>query len=325
MSEDKAAVVPPALITLLKKTISENLYPHDKYPRQWFPELDSILLKLFQEQWEALEDVRRSFFGSDQTQTAALIEDMLCLPSILAKHPHNLVMIYRRLISGFIQRLHRRQEEREDIIQELLSRFLADKIFRIQKKYDANFSQMPSFTSYFMVCVRNIYVDIIREGKFLMLKRNAEPMRYREIDFPTAETPLQSAILEEEYAKLQAILQLHPTQQRKIILCLKLKFRLPVHSADIQRCFPNCSTDTIAQLSLDFRTKKNRDMYKAIVPVFNRYEKKPVQADTLRKWVENKITVIIKLMNRMHQDTVYNSKNIVDLLSLFFQERDIHD
>lgn len=325
MNEEKTRAVPPALITLLKKTISENLYPQDKYPRQWFPELDSILYKLFQQEWQAHGQIRENFLAADHTQAAALIDALLGLPSILANHPHSLVMIYRKLITGFIQRLHRRQEEREEIIQELLSRFLADKIFRIQKKYDANFLQMPSFTSYFMVCVRNIYVDIVREGRFLMLKRDAKSMTLREMEFSTAETPLQSAILEEEYAKLLAILQLHPTCQGKIILCLKLKFRLSVHPEDVKRCFPNCSPDDIAHLGHDFRTTKDRDLYRAIVSVFNRHEENPVQADTLRKWIENKIMVIIEQMNRLHHAAVYNSKNIADLLNLFFQERDVHE
>jgi hypothetical protein len=59
--------------------------------------------------------------------------------------------------------------------------------------------------------------------------------------------------------------------------------------------------------------------------VFNRHEENPVQADTLRKWSENKITVIIEQLNRMHQAAVYNSKNIADLLGLFSQERDVHE
>jgi DNA-directed RNA polymerase specialized sigma24 family protein len=324
-NEEQSGIIPPALITLLNKNISENLYPHDKYPRQWFPELDSILLKLFQEEWAAHADVRQGFFTADATQTSALLDKMLSLPSILDKNPHTLVMIYNKLISGFIKRLHRRPEEQEEIIQELLTRFLADKIFKIQIKYDANFSKMPSFTSYFMVCVRNIYVDIVREGKFLMLKRDAKPMTAREMDFSTADTPLQSAILEEEYAKLQAILQLYPACQGKIILCLKLKFRLSVYSSDVKRCFSHCASDDIAQLTQDFRIKKDRDLYKTIVSVFNRHEEHPVQADTQRKWIENKITIIIEQMNRMHHAAVYNSKNIADLFSLFFQEKDGHE
>jgi DNA-directed RNA polymerase specialized sigma24 family protein len=282
-------------------------------------------MNLFQQEWQVHEHIRQRFLTADTEQAAVLIDKMLNLPSLLTEYPQTLVMIYRKLITGFIQRLHRRQKEREDIIQELLTRFLADKIFRIQKKYDANFSQMPSFTSYIMVCVRNIYIDIVREGKFLMLKRDSEPMRLREMEFSTAETPLQNALLEEEYAKLKDILQLHPSCQGKIILCLKLKFRLTVYSADVKRCFPNCSPDDIAQLGRDFRTKKDRDMFKAIIGVFNRHEANPVQADTLRKWIENKITVIIDLMNRMHHAAVYNSKNISDLISLFFQERDAHE
>ena len=158
-----------------------------------------------------------------------------------------------------------------------------------------------------------------------MLKRNSETIESRQMEFTAAENPLQSAVLAEEYEKLEAILQLHPSQRWRIILCLKLKLRFPVHSDDVRRCFPNCSPDDITPLSRDFRASKDRVMYKAIVPIFNRYEKNRVQADTLRKWVEGKITLLITHLNKMHQASVYNSKNIPDLLSLFFQERYGHD
>ncbi len=317
--------LPAWLSALVKQTIGAKLYPPDTYPRQWFPELDSILYGLFQEEWNAQERMRQGFHAEDPHRAVALVEDMLGLPSLLANHAHAVVMIYRTLITGYIQRRHFRQEERDDILQELLSRFLADKIFRIQKKYDTHFSQMPSFTSYFMVCVRNMYMDIIREGKIVTRNREREYQIVQEMDAAGWDQILRKAILEEEYVKLRSILRLHPAGHAKIILCLKLKFRLPVAAADVRRCFPDCSAADIERLCLDYRTQKDRELFKAIVPVFNRHEPKPIRTDTLRKWIENKTAGIMALMNQMHQAQVYNRKNIADLLNLFFEEKDAHD
>jgi DNA-directed RNA polymerase specialized sigma24 family protein len=318
--------IPSSVRARLEQIIRAELYPPAAYPRRWFPELDSIVHGLFREEWHARESLRQQFLAADAQQAAALAERLLGLPALLASHPHAVVMIYRNLIAGYVQRRHYHHEEREDILQEMLSRILADKILRIQKKYDAHFSQMPSFTSYFMVCVRNIYMDIVREGKFAMLQREGEPREVPEkTDFMNAKGILGKAVLEEEFFRVRSIFRLQPAIYGKLVLCLKLKFRLPVAAEDATRCFPDCSATDVELLSRDYRCWKDRDLFQAVVAIFNRHESRPIQADTLRKWIENKTATVIELLNQMHQAPVYDVGNIADLLNLFFEAQDDHE
>jgi DNA-directed RNA polymerase specialized sigma24 family protein len=298
----------------------QKIYPHDLFPRQWFPDLDAIISDLFREAWEQNADFRKGLAAADVSRTSEMVTAELGLTSLLARHPRALVLIYRQMISGFIRRLHRRHDESQDIIQEIFARLLSGKLAKIQEKFDDHFNPMPSFTSYFMVCIRNMYVDIVREGRNLAMKRDDVPLQVLENEQGKYSPTCQGAFLAEEFAKLRAILQLHPSSRNKIVLCLKLKCRCAVSGSDARLCFPACSADDIGRLGADFRNVKDRDLYQAIVPVFNRHEAKAVLADTLRKWIENKTNLLIDHMNRLHGETVYDSENIIDLLTLFFSE-----
>lgn len=322
--ENPQTAIPAHIESLFQKAIAQDLYPQDLYPRHLFPGLESVLRGLFQDEWDRNPGFRSGLAAADEARAAEMIAAALGLPAVLVCHPRVLVTIYQPLITGFIQRLHRRREESQDIVQEILTRLLAGKLAKIQRNFDANFKQTPSFTSYFMVCVRNMYVDIVREGGNLLMKRDDVPLRVLERE-PIGRQACPTAFLDEEFAKLRIILQLHPASQARIVLCLKLKCRCAVTDADIRHCFPSCSADDLLRLRADFRHMKDRDMYRAIVGVFNRNEPRPVQADTLRKWVESKTNLLITHMNRLHQAVVYDSENVMDLLALFFKEEDERD
>ncbi|MCK4942169.1 MAG: hypothetical protein KAS65_01265, partial [Candidatus Aminicenantes bacterium] len=193
----------------------------------------------------------------------------------------------------------------------------------IQELYDFKFKKNPSFTSYFMVTVRNIYIDIIREGKNKMLRTvNLDDIRQ-----PLLETNLEFTsnrlFIEEELTKLHFIFRMYYKSQPKIELCLKIKFRIPVTPGDILKCFPHCSAYDISQLSHDFRFKKDKRVFESIIGIFNRNEGKQNKSDTLRKWITVKIDEIILHLNRTHNDQVYNQKNIPDLVNLYYQNKNL--
>jgi DNA-directed RNA polymerase specialized sigma24 family protein len=316
--------VPARVAGLARRAIATRAYPCAAYPRQWFPDLDEIVFRRFGESWLAEPGLRKRLLAADDERASDIIVARLGLPALLAEHPRSLLLIYRRMISGFVHRLHRRREECPDIVQEIYARLLAGKLFQIQKKFDAGFGPAPSFTSYFMVCVRNMYIDVVREGRSLMMKGVEIPMPAVAGDELSPVQALRSACLDEEFAKLQAILQLQPAGRERILLCLKLKCRLPVSAADVRRCFPGCSAEDISLLGADYRSRRDRDMYRAVVAAFNRNEARPVKADTLRKWVENKSGQLAVHMNRLHREDVYDSENISDLIALFIAREESH-
>lgn len=307
---------------ILNASVLDRIYPPSLYPRQWFPELESIARDLFRRIWQADAALRERLSGAAADAAADEISALLGLPALLSRHPQALVMMYRQMISGFIRRLHRRPEERQDITQEVFSRLLSGKLTQIRSRFNSSFGPAPSFTSYFMVCVRNMYIDIVREGVNLPMKRCDLPLAVLEGGIPSPLQSSSSAFMDEELAKLRAILRLHPSSRDRITLSLKLKCRLSVSEGDIRRCFPTCSASDILELRADFRRRRDRDVFRALAAVFNRHEARPVQADTLRKWVDSRARLVIAHMNRLHGRYVYNGDNIGDLLSLFFAEED---
>lgn len=317
---DITFIMPDKLISLLKHIINDSLYPPERFPRHWFPDLEATLVNLFRQNWQTNVQIRQVFAEANEQKTIHVINEMLSFEAILAKNPRALVMIYLKLISRFVQRFHQKREERSDLIQEILTRLLADKIFKIQKKYNADFNKLPSFTSYFMVCIRNIYIDVVREGKNTVQQKNMQPLPELETMPALAENTMDELLLEDEFEKLKAIFQLQVTNRYKIKVCLKLKYRLPLSTSDIHPCFAAVSSQEIAMLCQDFRFTKDLKMFKTVVSVFNAHDPKVVKADTLRRWVENKTNEIIAQLNRMHQATIYNHTNFSDLLGLYFQK-----
>jgi DNA-directed RNA polymerase specialized sigma24 family protein len=315
-----ASTVPTHWENFLENSVLDRIYPRHLFPPQWFPDLEGIIKKLFAERWQSDEAFRDGLSGASEASASDMISAALALPALLAGHPHALVMIYRQMITGFIRRLHRREDERPDIVQEVFARLLSGKLARIKDRFDAHFGPRPSFTSYFMVCIRNIYIDIVREGMNLPMKRSDVPLAVLEADFPAPVRQSPSPFLDEEFAKLEAILRLHPASRNRIVLCLKLKCRLPVSAGDVRRCFPGCSASDIMELGADFRKRRDRELFRVMAAVFNRHEARPVRADTLRKWVEGKTHLIMAHLNRLHGRDIYDGDNIHDLLSLFFAE-----
>jgi hypothetical protein len=319
------AAIPDDREALFQKIISATVYPHDLFPRQWFPDLDAIVGALLRSAWAKDPAFKHGLLAADEAQAGELLAARLGLLPLLDSHPRSVVMIYRQLISGFIHRLHRRQDESQDILQEVFARLFSGKLANIQRNFDSKFNQTPRFTSYFMVCIRNMYVDIVREGRNLLMKRDDVPQQVLEMGTSGSIRTGHAHFLDDEFAKLRAILRLHPFVREKMELCLKLKCRFAVTAADVKRCFPACSPDDIIQLSADFRNAKDRELYQAIIPVFNRHEPKTIKADTLRKWVENKAKVLITHLNRMHHQTIYDQENLSDLLNFFFTEEAAHE
>lgn len=315
------------------EVINEELYPKENFPSKNFPGIDSMLMNLFleiikpqQHLWELYSS------GIDGSGIKNLAREILNFKNLLQNYPQSIVMIYRKYIERFIAFKHPGADDRDDITQEVITRLIGDKIFKIQKKYDFNFNpfnaeentenlkNISSFTSYLMVTVRNIYIDIIRE-------RNVRPLTaggLEEIgDVPDKhgeDTMIHKIVLKEELVKLQTILILYYKTRAKLELCLKLKYRIPITQEDIEKCFPQYRQEDIKVLSQDFTFAKDKRVFEQILTVFNYHEARENKSDTLRKWINVKIEEIIMHLNRTHRNRVYNTKNFADFISLYYRD-----
>ena len=126
-------------------------------------------------------------------------------------------------------------------------------------------------------------------------------------------------VINEEFQQLQTVLALYYKSRPRLELCLKLKCRVPLTEHDIHQCFPHCDRDEFKTLEQDFKAVRDKKLFDIVTPIFNRNERTENKSDTLRKWVSTKVDEITAHLNQTHGCQVYNSKNFVDFVSLYYQ------
>lgn len=318
--ESKSQITPENQKAVID-VINNQLYPEKQYPRTVFPEINSILIKHFNDIIKANNDYQKIYQNCTKKKIEELAIKILNFKNILNNFPRIVVLIYRQLIEKFIKYKHTSTEEKDDIIQEVITRLISDKIIKIQEKYDFNYKKIPSFTSYLMVTIRNIYIDILREGKKSMLRTETiQDLERIKVD-KEHESILNHLFIEEELLKLQVIMKMYYKSRPKIEMCLKLKYRIPLNEEEVRNCFPECDERDITMLTKDFKFVKDKNVFKTIAPIFNKYESRECKSDTLRKWITVKIGEIIVHLNRTHDYDVYHTYNFCDLITLYYQKK----
>lgn len=303
----------------IRNIIDEKLYPDGKFPRSLFPDIISVLTDLY---IKSEKDKNRGKDENNSPHTQDLEERILKvvgLKALLKKNPGTIALIYKDLIFKFIFKRHLNKDGVEEIVQEILTRFLHDKINGIRRRFNFDDPELPTFTSYFMVTVRNIYIDIIRkESRGGNLVKNN--MEIEKLSDNKRRDVLNNLILEEEFKKFNALLKLYHKSGPKLNLTLKIKYNIPVDDTDILSCFPDCSED---EKKLFLKNGgyyiKNRKSIERIAPVFNKHEGKSNNPDTLRKWISTKLEEIKRHMNYVHPQSPYNNSTISDLIILYYK------
>jgi len=330
---------------IVLQLIRQQLYPEKEFPKNLFPDLTSVLFDCFIDVIRSREDLQKVYRQSMETaRLEKLARDILVFKNLLENHPQTVVLMYRTYIKKFIKYRHPRTDDWEDIFQEVITRLISGKIYRIREKFDFSYQYRDSskkkvvsrsdedndngkkisfFTSYLMVTVRNIYMDIIRERKVRPLTSGELLTMDETFNIYEDKQMWSELLINEEFQRFQTVLALYYKSRPRLELCLKLKCRVPLTGNDIHRCFPRCSHDDLMTLAQDFKGVRDKKLFDIVAPVFNRNEITDNQSDTLRKWVSIKVDEITALLNQSHGCDVYNSKNFVDFVSLYYQRSNV--
>ncbi len=205
---------------------------------------------------------------------------------------------------------------REDLAQEIITRLLSEKMPRIRDRFDAGYSERASFTSYFMVIIRNTHYDVLRESKYRMLDTLDE--RDEPHDPSAQESLVGRIVFKEEFAKLKAALDTYPRTRGKLECGLRLKYRLPLSVGLLCRWWPRMDEDA-HRLQQDHRRVQDHELWAVAAEVLHCYETPPVKGDSLRKWVDVRVAELIRLMNRTHPHTVYDHRNFETLFAHYVE------
>lgn len=235
---------------------------------------------------------------------------------LLRSDPHTLILKYQETVKIIVKKYILagvfRASDFEDIVQEVNMALLA-KIPAMQLQYNGT----SLFKTYFSVIVRNI-----------CMKEHAKTNREVKIEqkditgFIDRAHVEEKIVLEKEIQRFRAILSLYYRQRPKLLLCLKLHYRIPLTPEDINLWNPKCSFSDremlLENFGSNFDRKDDVEIYKIITPVMNKNEKKSNSIDAVRKWTDSKISEIIQLLNGNPKKMNYNEDTLKTLVDDFF-------
>jgi DNA-directed RNA polymerase specialized sigma24 family protein len=235
---------------------------------------------------------------------------------LLRSNPHALLLKYqetiRIIVKKYIEAGMFKAPEFEDIVQEINASILA-KIPAMQRQYNGR----SLFKTYFSVIVRNICLKAHRRGQ-------------KDIDFLQEDLSAyfvensheKRSVIEHEVSRFRTVLSLYDRQRPKLLLCLKLYFRIPMTPEDIRLWYPECSGEDQAILMGHFGRKYDQlsdiDIYKIVTPIMNRNEKRSNSVDAIRKWTDSKVREIIDLLNKRPKRTNHSVETLKILVDDFF-------
>jgi RNA polymerase sigma factor (sigma-70 family) len=235
---------------------------------------------------------------------------------LLRSEPHSLILKYQEtvkiIVKKFIIAGIFTAGEYEDIVQEVNVALLT-KIPAMQSQYNG----MSLFRTYFSVIVRNI---CMKEHA----KIDTEIILDQEgiIGFIDNTHVEEKIAFEEEIQKFRSILGLYYRQRPKLLLCLKLYYRIPLTSEDINLWYPKCSpldhNILLENFGSNYDGKNDGQIYAIVTPIMNKNEKKDNSADAMRKWTDSKIREIIEMLNGKSRKLTHNEDSLKTLIDNFF-------
>jgi hypothetical protein len=176
---------------------------------------------------------------------------------------------------------------KQSIIEELLK-----KRSRILDQYKGN----ASFRTYLSVIIQNICREILRKDK-KFIETSVEEF-HEEAD--ESLNPEDKIIIDQEITRLKNAILLYYKQKPKLELCLKVRFRIPLDYEDLQKLSPDFRNEDFQQLLKDlgnYSGSTDKHMNSIIIDFLNECEGKQNTADSLRKWINLKITELIEFLN----------------------------
>lgn len=233
--------------------------------------------------------------------------------ALLRTDPRELLVRYqstiRIIVKSYVRSGMFRPSDFDDIVQHL-NKELLEKLPRIQKQYNG----MSLFRTYFSNIVRHACLS-------LRTKRQSEPA-FLELDRTISLLESGSAehrlLIEHDIRVFRAILDQFYTERPKLILCLKLMYRLPLTTPDVLDWWPQCPQTEVNALLRSAgeggALMTHKDLFALLQPLVNNAEMKHTSADSTRHWVDKQIQIILRLLNGMPPTSAHNRETLGILL-----------
>jgi len=195
-------------------------------------------------------------------------------------------------------------QEKMDIIQTINEEILL-KTHKIIDQYQGK----SKFRTYLAIIIQNICYEILRK------KKNNIEVEIEKVNLTDEETlsPQNSIIIQQEILRLKNALEFYYKQKDKLILCLKLKFRIPHSIIDFQQYSVKITQEEFNQFENavnPYIETTDLSIYQALVKICNKHEKKENSSDSLRKWISLKINELIEFLNGVPPASNYSEETL---------------
>lgn len=291
-----------------------TLYPVEHFPEAVFPTL--------------LDTVRNSFFNRVSSEEYAsseksekilqsVVREYCSIKPMIYNDPNAFILMYFPMITSYVRRCYANHypDRLEDITQELFLLLQKGGLQTIWENYSRS-KKDSQFSAYFVVSIRYKIRDILRRIRrwhtFELEDGGETNVDKHSYDF-TLEPVLQT-----EMARLSKVLKLYHKTRPKLELLLKLKYRLPVEREDVEGWLGNVSEEELSVFQASYVNRTQLTIFTQVLPVINKKEKTDNKPVTLSRWIDNKISESITLMNKMHTAPVYNTNVFMTLVSLYY-------
>jgi hypothetical protein len=237
--------------------------------------------------------------------------DTLDIP-LLRNNPQEFVVRSQRIIEFAVKQFTKSgmfaPSEYRDVIQSV-NEELIKRLPGIEK----NFNGTVLLTTYMNVVIRNICYRIHERERSTL---RTEPLTDAHVH--EGEENINSLMIREESQRFALAIRLYGTKRYKIILCLKIYFRLPVSDHDLRSCFDTISDSDRTTLLLRFADNYDAfleaENFTNIAPYMNKQEKNVTSGASLRRWTQEYLTRIIDLMNGNPPERAHTKETIKILL-----------
>jgi len=235
--------------------------------------------------------------------------------SLLQSDPDAFILQCQKIINIFVKRYIStgmfKPEDKDDIVQSI-NEALINRLPTIRTQYNGK----ALLQTYVSAIIQNMCFDIYNSGH-----ESAEQVPFPESKQILYNHPEKNVLIEEEIKRFHSIIQLFHKQRSKVLLCLKVHYQLLLTLDDIDSCFPGISDQhaefLLSSFGANYDEMKVEDMFEILTQVFNLYQAKKTQSDSLRRWTQHKADEIIQLLNGRPVRSAHNDESLKILLEKY--------
>ncbi len=184
-----------------------------------------------------------------------------------------------------------KENNASDIIQTV-----NEELIRRLTSVENNFDGSVLMATYINVVIRNICLRIYERERAAI-----KTIPLAEIFQPSDDDSDRTLMIEEEIQRLELAMKLCGTQRFKILVCMKVYFRLSITKNEIMKCFNDIT-------EMEKQTLYNRfggiyddsfeiENFNLLAVMINKKENKNTSGNSTRRWTEENIRKVLILLN----------------------------